>query len=342
MNRIRSTCLSPRENSRQQSFFNRDEDDDKEFEASQKDYSNARQELSRVKHDLEDAKSEYSNVISTFNDRESFASSLSEQFGSNSNESAENTKIRHRIALLAIEIEDIEHKIQENKKKCISSKLDQLEKERTMYSTCIVNLRKDDQQIKTAIRQKQVELFDILMSERWREAIETSAEHQIAYRIRQQLQNNELSEFQQTNEPTLQMQLVQQLSNLPDTAKLRELLQNQVDLIKQRNQAQYKRFCAQIRRRVKIASMLDDLQRLDCALRSLGQEGLCISDLRRQYLPEGPLSPLKRPKSSTSTARGRTELSTNSSGRSKSDIKRPYRGKRDILSPLGGTRRRNV
>ena len=77
---------------------------------------------------------------------------------------------------------------------------------------------------------------------------------------------------------------------------------------------------------------------LDAALNALGVDGIDVDKHRRRCLPEGPLSPLKRPKSSNASVRGSKSdyLTGVSAGRSKSDIKRPIRGGRGCLSPLGG------
>lgn len=347
MNRVRTSLLYPHGTYQQQSFFWRGDDEFKEVETIQNQHTQAKSELSRAKHELEAARAEYNNVLAVYENKEQHAVALAQSLGNESSTTSESANLRRRIAELTLDIEDLEHRIEDAKIHSLPSTIEQLDREKSQLFLSVEKLRSKYEETQQKILKQQIDLFSILVSQDWREAITTSAEHQIAFRIKQQLSNSVQCAFEKQNFPNFPVTQKKQTptNSQKDTKEAKDLqilLQKRSQLVQQCNEAAYKRNCAQIRRRVIIASMLDDLQRLDSALKSLGKEGLNIDQLKRSYLPEGPLSPLKRPKSSVLTARGRTELSPLTTGRSKSDIKRPFATTRDNLSPLGGSRRKHV
>jgi hypothetical protein len=106
-----------------------------------------------------------------------------------------------------------------------------------------------------------------------------------------------------------------------------------VRLEEQCESVRFQRVFAQFRRRISIASLLGDVERLDAALRFCGDSGIGVEELRRVYLPEGPLAPLKRPSSSGNAVR--RSLAGRVTERSKSDLRESIQCGRSCLSPLG-------
>jgi hypothetical protein len=171
-----------------------------------------------------------------------------------------------------------------------------------------------------SIMDAQFELFDILASESWRRGSDAAAESEIADRVHMHLQSQ------------VKRALEAQYSESPPAARpdqdlpaVQRLLHRRMEVEQQLHEAQFQRCCAQIRRRVTIATLLDDLTRLDASLRALGQEGFNLTELRKNYLPEGPLSPLKRPKSSGAGVRKVEQLTARKVVRPNSDLKRPLK-----------------
>jgi IS5 family transposase len=107
----------------------------------------------------------------------------------------------------------------------------------------------------------------------------------------------------------------------PEFADLQDLLQRRMEAEQAYEDARYQRVCAQIKRRVTVAGLLDDLSKLDKALREAGGEGLDVDDLRKRHLPDGSLSPVKRPKTSSDITRVTTS-------RPNSDIKQSARARK--------------
>lgn len=336
MSKPRGTLLYPKGTYRAQSFFWRGSDEFKETEHIQKTCATAKDDLTRVRQELEEARKEFFDVEKELNDKEKQAVTLAQSLGSSSSTTAEHAKLRRQIAELTLEIEEIQKKLSDVKAHAQPSTILQLEKERMSYFVCVENLNLNIKQTQEQIREKQLELYELLASEKWRAATNTSIEHQITMRICENVKGSVKSAFEKQNFGDSKLQpTMKKVVNPTDNQALLELLQNRTELEYQCQQIEHQRCSAQIRRRVVAACLLEDLQRLDMALRSLGEEGIDIEGLRRRYLPEGPLSPMKRPRSSGSARGSRTDLLAKKESRSKSDIKRPIRGGRTILSPLG-------
>jgi hypothetical protein len=230
----------------------------------------------------------------------------------------EHAALRRRVALLTIELEDLQYQFSEAQHQCQSSTIAQLERKRAESFQKVSSLQSQLNETQQSIRDSQFELFDILASESWRRASDAAAEREIADRVHVHLQSQVKRALESLHN-----------DNLPaartDLPTIQRLLHRRMELEQQLHEAQFQRCCAQIRRRVTIATLLDDLGRLDTSLRALGQEGFILSELRKNYLPEGPLSPLKRPKSSGAGVRKGEQLTARKVVRPNSDLKRPLK-----------------
>ena len=301
------------------------------------EYSLAQSDLKKAKEAMEKARKEFEMVQKAYNDKEKRIVELAESLGGNSSSTAEHMRLRKGIAELTIELEDIEMKLNETQKNSSPGAILQLEQEKMTYFVCIQNLKQQIEETEKRIKQQQRELFEILVSDEWRDATAIATEHQITMRIKENMDRNVTTAFQEQNfdskNQTPKKKIIE--TNKPDFQKLQSLLAKRALLKQEYQKAQHERCCAQIRRKVTLACMLDELQRLDATLKSLGDEGIDVEQYRKAYLPEGPLSPLKRPKSSDASIRGGRKEPTagQGTGRSKSDLNRPIRG---CLSPLGG------
>jgi hypothetical protein len=100
-----------------------------------------------------------------------------------------------------------------------------------------------------------------------------------------------------------------------EAQRLQELLVRRMGLEAEYAGIQQQRAFTQIRRRVTISALLDDLALLDRQLKAMGQDGLDVADLPRTYLPEGPPPPLKTPPA--------TPMGMKSKPRPKSDLRLP-------------------
>ena len=326
-------AVSPRGTRPSFSFFSRD-DEFKETDQTQSDFASAQQDLARAKRDLETVRGEFTSVQTLFNDREGRIADILASLDPNSSATPEHAQLLRRVAELTLDIEDTESRLCDARKYSDANAIARLEKEKKTYFSCIQNLDEEIGETEKRIRTRQLELFKILTSDAWHEVTATAAEHQITMRVKESLEQAAKSAAAEASLRDLKSR-DEQCEVSPE---LQALLKARAQLSQQCQVAQQQRIRAQIRRRVTIACLLEDLQRLDAALNALGVDGIDVEKHRRRCLPEGPLSPLKRPKSSNASVRGSKSdyLTGVSAGRSKSDIKRPIRGGRGCLSPLGG------
>lgn len=325
----KGTAVSPRGARPNPSFFSQD-DEFSESDHVSGDLTSAQQDLAQAKRALEAARSEFASVQDVFNDREARISELVASLSASSGSTPEHAQLLQRIAELTFDIEDTESRLTEARKYSNAASITQLEKEKANYFSCIANLNQKIRETEKRIRKQQFELFDIFVSEQWHETTAMAAEHQITMRVKENLERasrNAADEAKST-----------QPKRGDFSPQIQALLDKRAELTRQCHEAQQQRTAMQFRRRVTIACILEDLRRLNAALIALGEPGIDVERHRRQFLPEGPLSPLKRPKSSNASVRGSKSdyLTGVSTGRSKSDIKRPIRGGRGCLSPLGG------
>ncbi|OHT15255.1 hypothetical protein TRFO_14297 [Tritrichomonas foetus] len=332
------TCLYPKGTYQTPSFFFRGGDEYKENEHLQSEYFAAKNECKRAKKELDEARAEYEKVKAILDDKEGHAVALAESLGGNNAVTTEHANLRKKIAELTVDIEDINHSILEAKSHASPSTVAAMDRERSSYFLTIENLQLKLEQMEKSTQNRQNKLFEIISSPEWHEAIQISCEHQIQFRINENLRLRIKNAFEQQNygdssqQPPLKR--VIDNSNYPE---LHQLLQRRHQLQIQCQEMVQERTFAQIRRRVSIATMLDELAKLDDALVSLGEEGINLNELRRMYLPDGPLTPLKRPKSSATPSRSQSGCITPkcATGRSRSDIKRPFGGGRGAcLSPM--------
>jgi hypothetical protein len=308
----RGTCKTPR-------FFNRDD----EFKEEQTEDAPLQSELASAKRELEQAREEFRQAQTHLNDRDSLCASIADSIGHNDQCTPEHAELRRRIAALAIDIEETEHQIAEARAHTDPSMIAQLERERSDYLRHVESLDRELFETQERIKHTQLELFRLFASEDWRTASAMAAERQITSRILERSRTNV--------DKALEVQTPRAPSNPPRKVvdvEIQRLLEQRKLLDQQCQKAVQQRWCAQIRRRVKVASLLDDLTSLDAALRALGDEGFDVGGLRMKYLPEGPLTPLKQRAQTASGERVKKGLAAFETGRSKSDLKRPIRGRR--------------
>jgi DNA repair exonuclease SbcCD ATPase subunit len=312
------SLLFPRGTPKAPIFFDREDDDIKEPDHVQDKLAAARRNLSRAKRELESAQKELTQVQQLLDDTDSQAAALADSLSRGISSTPDHAAVRHRVARLTIELEDLQYQISDAQHHCQPPTIAQLERKRADVDQRIESLRSQLSETQQAIRDSQFELFGIFASENWRQASDAAADREIADRVHVHLQSQVKRALEAETTPA------------PSEAQrelpvVQRLLHRKMELEQPLHEAQFQRCCAQIRRRVTIATLLDDLTRLDTSLRALGQEGFSLSDLRKKYLPEGPLSPLKRPKSSGAGVRKGEQLTVRKVVRPNSDLKRPLK-----------------
>ncbi|OHS97154.1 hypothetical protein TRFO_36678 [Tritrichomonas foetus] len=348
--------LNPKPAFQPPSFFFRSNDDLNTTDNIQNEYTLAKEDLTRAKKQLEEANCEFSSVKDILDDRDGHAIEYAESLmGNNHGQLSKNSlnseqaNLRRKIAELTVEVESLDFQLADVKRYVQPDIVEQMEHDRTTYFNLIKNQKSKLAQIQKKTRDQQIRLFNILISQQWHDATKTATEHQIACRIKSILSSHIKTPDSPSSSKSPNHGSFSKADSLHQTfdgsnnqisiekvsPEIKLLIQKKHQLEQECQEAQNRRICAQVRRRVSIASLLDELQRLDAALRTLDQEGLRVSELRRNYLPEGPFSPMKRPKSSAEAARSRAELAPKQPGRSQSDIKRLIRGGKSYIATVG-------
>ncbi|KAK8887210.1 hypothetical protein M9Y10_038248 [Tritrichomonas musculus] len=320
-------------------FFFRGGDEFKENEHLQSEYSAAKNDLKRAKKELLEARSEYEKVKSILDDKEGRAVALAETLGGTNTITTENAQYRRQIADLAVEIDELRYKISEARTHASISTIAAIDRERSSYFLTIENLQVKLQELKNNTQEKKLRLYEIFASPEWHERSRITCEFEITYRFHEYLQKFCKSSFEQQNfgdsntqaplkrtfdqsffttsslldnsstatsmKSTMnkdnfnlqQQQIASQQNALQD---LQQLINQRMQLDIQCQEIMRERYATQIRRRVSIASLLNDIEKLDYALQDLGEEEIGVDDLRRAFLPDGPFTPIKMRKHSSS------------------------------------------
>ena len=288
-------------------------------------------DLLLAKQQLEETLAEYNSAESILRNCTSQATDYAESLISRKSESAEQASLKRQIAELVVEVEELSYALEDEKRYVDPDTLEQMENDIKEYNKEIQGQRRKLKAIQKKVQEETMRLLGMLTNDKWREAVSTLTEHQIATRIRNELTTNV--------KPSADAREKQKEEMVPvDSVKseLLPLLQKRRQLELECQETQNRRKAAQVRKRVNIANLLDELQRLDMALKTLGHEGIQLNELRRNYLPEGPYSPMKRPKSSGEASRGKYELTPKTTtGRSQSDLKRPIKTNKSYISRIG-------
>jgi hypothetical protein len=322
MTRARTPLLFPRGTCKTPRLFSGDGDQFTDSEPPSDD-TPARSELADAKLELAAARSDFEQVQNNLNDKSTLALSIANSIGHNSSSSPEHADLRRRIAELTVEIEETEHKIEEARSSIDPALIVAREKERNEYFRQVETLDRELAETQQRIRQRQFDLFRLLSSDDWEKATAAAAERQIMSRIHDRLRSILDNATKEHNSGTTGSPV----KSVPPA--IQALLDERARLERECRQAEQQRWCAQTSRRVNIASRLDNAKLLDAALRALNAVGLDVPGLSKEYLPDGPLTPLKpRAKTPTGVRAKQQGLADVETGRSKSDLKRPIRGRR--------------
>jgi hypothetical protein len=247
--------------------------------------------------------------------------SIADSIGHNASCTAEHAELRRRVAELTVEIEETEHKINAARTSIDVTLIAERERERDDYFRQIEDLDRELAETQQRIRHRQFELFRLLGSEEWEKATAAAAENQIVSRIHDRLKSA------WENAKKEQNAVRAKTTGKPIPAATQALLDERGMLERECREAEQQRWCAQTSRKVNIASRLENAKLLDAALTAIGAVGLDVARLRKEYLPDGPLPPRQRAKTATGV-REKQGLADVETGRSKSDLKRPIRGRR--------------
>jgi hypothetical protein len=298
-------------------IFSRIGDEDSEELVSLTAQASVRCDLSRAKRDFDSAKQEFLQVQRILEDTSGAAVTLAGSLSRGISSTPEHGALRIRTAVLILQLEEINFRLSEAKKLSESTTLSQIERERIESASKVEGLRRNLTEMQNRIRMGQTELFGIISSENWERATAAETERQISDRIYKFVtaEMKQLSADPPITSPT---------KSETDPRRIRPI-QRRLELEKEVSEATQERTFAQTIRKVRIATLLDDIARFDAALRSLGEEGLNLKELERQHLPEGPLAPLKRPSSSAGVGRSPMEGMTVQLKRPNSDLKKRVR-----------------
>lgn len=336
MKKARS-LLYPKGTYQTPSFFFRGGDEFKENEHLQSEYIAAKNDLKRAKKELLEARTEYEKVKSILDDKEGRAVALAESLGGSNTITSENVQYRRQIADLAVEIDDLQYCISEARLHSSIGTIAAIDRERSSYFLNIENLQVQIQKLKNNTQEKKLRLYEIFASPEWHERTRIASEFEITYRFHEYLKKFCKSSFEQQNfgdsgsQPPLKRTFDQNFfsptsakeSSLATTSvkssvnkdnltqqqiasqqnlfqELQQLINQKMMLDVQCQEIMRQRYATQIKRRVSIASLLNDIEKLDYALQDLGEEEIGINDLRRSFLPDGPFSPIKMRKQSAS------------------------------------------
>ena len=304
-------------------FFPRSYSPEFNLNPVEKDTQAVFEELNLAKQQLKDTETEYHQLYQTVHsDSNYWINYTKDLFETFSLQSNEQEKLKERVATLITELADIDYRLTDVKKYLEPSTIQQLNEDCSTYQSIINLERSQIKSIRKKTEDKQKQLFHLLTTPSWKDTTTTLSEHQVLTRVKSHLE-------------TLISNLTIDPSDMSETVSIETVRPDLLSLIQHRNQlegkctaAQIERTQTQIRKRVGFSSLLEELQRLDIALLTLGKDGINISDYRKKYLPEGPYSPMKRPKSSAEAQRKApitTDLSSRQQQpiRSRSDIKRP-------------------
>jgi chromosome segregation ATPase len=332
MTHPRTALLFPRGTCKTPAFFWRGGDEFKEREHLQDELTVAKRDLTRVKQQLEKARKEFEQVQQLLNDRDGQASTLADSLTRGQSSTAEHSLLRRRVAELTIEIENIQNRISEARQHSQPRAIGRLEQERADLFWQIESREHQIWETRERIRSAQFEYFGKLSSEGWRKASDAAREYQIADRIQEQLKAFVKKAFEEQNfgDSSAQPPLRAVVEANRDLQPLQMLLHRRMALEVQLDDAKFQRCCAQIRRRVTIATLLDDIARLDSALRALGEDGFDLMELQKAHLPEGPLTPLKRPRNTLAPVKPRGDVTARSSERPNSEVTRPVSATRRV------------
>jgi hypothetical protein len=322
MDAKRPSLLFPRGTWQTPIFFWRGGDVFKEAEHLQSELVTAQTNLDLAKVELEEARAEFHNVQLLLNNKEGQAIAIAESFGASSSSTAEHASLRRRVAELTLDMEDLDHKIGDAIRHGHPTCLAQLERERSAHFLEIANLDRQIHGIAQRIRQCKLNQIELLVSDDFHRASIVTVEHEIGVRIHEFLRSQTHQAFEAQNcTETPRVPVIPVDTTSTDARKLQLLLNQRMDLEADYLIAHQQRAFAQIRRRVIISALLDDIALLDAALQAIGQESLNVEQLRQSYLPEGPFSPLATQKMTASALGMGTRASTFRSARGKSGIR---------------------
>lgn len=314
----RTSCVYPPGTYQTPQFFWRGGDVYKEAEHLQGEYIQAKTDYIKAKKELDEVTKEYQAVSEQFDNKEGQAVALASALGGVSSATEENAKLQKEIARLSIEINEIEQKITEAKQRSNPTYIGQLEKERATTYVSVERMQHSCDQTDKEIEEMKRELYEILTSDKWREACQINAEHNIVLREQKKLKSDVNKAFEEQNYATKQTDgtiRVRTVDN-PQLQALTGLISQRDDLQNKLFAATHDRCMAQIYRRVILSSKLDQIEQLNDVLKELNMDDdvIDVEALRQKHLPEGALSPIKRP----STAMSKREPKGNS------QIKRPF------------------
>jgi hypothetical protein len=319
----RTALLFPRGTYKATPFFFRGDDEFKEREHLQSESTMLQSNLLIAKKSLESTRQEFYEVQFAFNEKEGQTVKIATSLPQGPYLTTEHARLRRRVLDLIADLEEVQRRIEEARQRAQLTTIGQLERERTEYFLNIESLGSDMREVQHQIENSHLDMFQLLSGDSWREASAAAIEHQIADRIHDTLKGQVKRAFEDQNygdrQPPPMKAVVDAAS--PDFTALQDLLQRRMEAEQACEHARFQRTCAQIRRRVTVAAMLDGLSRLDEALRDAGDQGVDIEDLRKRHLPEGALSPVKRPRVISGIARVRA-------GRLNTDIKQSTRARK--------------
>jgi DNA repair exonuclease SbcCD ATPase subunit len=295
----------------------RSDHDEKHHESLQTALASAQRDLSQAKREHDSARKEFSQVEQILNNTKSSAASLTTFLGCGVSGPTDHSSLCLKAAELMVELEDVEYRLSEAKDRTQPAALSRVERECADAHLNLEHLNARLNEMRQRIASGRRELFMILTSEDWAKASEAETERQIADRIYKHLKS-EMKHAAGNADPP-----VPTAPTCHVHAGRARLIRRKLELELQIHEATIERACAQIRRKVTIGTLLDDLAKLDAALRALGLEGLNLKELKQKHLPEGPLTPLKRPMSSAAALPAPAELAHETGKRSHSDLKRP-------------------
>lgn len=278
-------------------FYWRGGDEFKEAEHLQSDYLQTKREHSKVKKELEEIQNEYREVNEALTNREEQAVALASSLGGASATTGENSRLNKEIAKLTVEISDIEEKITEASERTQPVYLAQLERERSQIYVAVERLTHDLESTQKEIHDLNQEYYSLLTSDEWMDANMINSQYQIINRERLKLRSEVNKHFEDQNyakesKPDTSNRTKKSISSTANVAELldqSEIYQNQL------NSASHNRFMAQTTRKVLVATKLDIIAQLNTILSDLNLEEVNIDELKDKYLPDGPLTPTKRP-----------------------------------------------
>ena len=287
------------------SFYWRGGDEYRDSEYVRYNYLQAKIDRDKAEKELKNVKDEYSEITEKYSEADNHAVAVSKVLGKGSKTTTENSEKFDEIQKLTNQIQKLEEKIADANAISNQMYLNNLLKEK---GEIYVNIEK--QSLDMNARQTEIDGYlkqyiDILVSEQWREANDSTAQFNITSKERRRIRQVVEKFFADQNygeeiKQQPELDIGHKLRSTGDSrlVELINLLHEKNDLYKQVQEAEHQRYMAETYKQCVVRQKINMLERINYAMNELGLEPVDTEELYTKYIPDKSNDTEERPKSS--------------------------------------------